>query len=166
MDLSDKAFSGIGELGSAIGIGLLAGLAGTAAITLSQMLEMKLTKRKPSTAPVKAVSKVFDIKPATEEDKSTLSQQIHWAYGISWGVVRGLISLTGLKGWPATAAHFAAIWGTAMIIQPKLAGSPPVKEWKPQTILTGGLHHAVYAVTAGAVYDAINDAEDGMWNIK
>lgn len=38
----------------AIGIGLMAGLAGTAAITLSQTIEMKLTKRPPSTAPVDA----------------------------------------------------------------------------------------------------------------
>ncbi len=46
-----------GRLGTAIGKGLIAELAGTLAMTLSQMIEMKTTKRKPSTAPADAVKK-------------------------------------------------------------------------------------------------------------
>ena len=42
------------EVAGAIGKGLMAGAAGTLAITLSQMIEMKITKRKPSTAPADA----------------------------------------------------------------------------------------------------------------
>jgi hypothetical protein len=45
---SDKIFS---SLASAIGIGMIAGLAGTLAITISQMIEMKITKRSMSKAP-------------------------------------------------------------------------------------------------------------------
>jgi len=69
------------EVATAMGKGLMAGAAGTLAITLSQMIEMKITKRKPSEAPAKAAEKVLDVKPATEEDKSKLSQEVHWAYG-------------------------------------------------------------------------------------
>ncbi|MDB5009882.1 MAG: hypothetical protein JWQ06_671, partial [Mucilaginibacter sp.] len=54
----------LGELGSAIGKGLLAGLAATAAMTLSQMIEMKITKREPSDAPVKVTSQTVGIIPA------------------------------------------------------------------------------------------------------
>src|SRR5947209_8315297 len=107
----------LGELGGAIGKGLLAGLVATAAITLSQMIEMRITKRKPSEAPVKVAGEVTEVKPPdTEEAKEKLSQEIHWAYGTSWGIARGLIGLTGLRGLPAIAAHFAAIWGTALIM--------------------------------------------------
>lgn len=146
----------LGELGSTIGKGLLAGIAGTAAITLSQMIEMKLTERGPSEAPVKAVSKVAGLQPTTEETKAQASQEIHWAYGTAWGVARGLIALTGLKGWKATALHFGAIWATSMIMLPALEAGPSVKEEDTKTIAVDGLHHAVYAVAAGLAYDALD----------
>lgn len=146
----------LGQLGSAIGKGLLAGLAGTAAITLSQYIEMKITKRKPSDAPVKVASEVTDVKPVSETDKEKVSQEIHWAYGTAWGVARGLVSLTGLKGLPAAAVHFAAIWGTSMVMLPKFKAGPPVTEEDTKTIAIDGLHHAVYALAAGAAFDALD----------
>src|SRR3978361_1716474 len=97
----------LGELGSAIGKGLLAGLAATAAITISQIIEMKITKREPSEAPVKVAGEVTGIKPADDAQKEKVSQEIHWAYGTSWGIARGIIGLTGLKGLPASLVHFA-----------------------------------------------------------
>lgn len=40
-----------GAVAAAVGKGLFAGLAGTAAMTLSQQIEMKLSGREPSTGP-------------------------------------------------------------------------------------------------------------------
>lgn len=148
----------LGQLGSAIGKGLLAGLAGTAAITVSQMIEMKLTKREPSEAPVKVAQQVTDVKPVNKEAKEKVSQEIHWAYGTAWGVARGIVGLTGLKGLPAAAIHFAAIWGTSMIMLPKFKAAPPVTEEEPQAIAIDGLHHAVYALAAGFAYDALDNS--------
>lgn len=142
----------------AIGIGLMAGLAGTLAITLSQAIEMKLTRRQPSTAPIDAASKVLDIDATGRQEKQKVSQEIHWAYGTTWGVARGVIALAGLKGWPATLAHFAAIWGTAQVMLPGLHVSPPITEEEPQAIGIDVLHHAIYAVAAGLVYDAIDQS--------
>ncbi len=146
----------VGSFAAALGRGIIAGIAGTAAITISQMIEMKITGRKPSTAPADAASKVLHIKPATEQDKQQFSQQVHWTYGTSWGVARALIAETGLEGIPASLLHFVAIWGTAMIIEPKLGVAPPVTEWEPKSIAIDALHHAVYAAVAGLVYDAID----------
>ncbi|WP_428331432.1 hypothetical protein [Mucilaginibacter sp.] len=145
----------LGELGSAIGIGLLAGLAGTAAITLSQMIEMKITKREPSEAPIKVATETTGIKPANAAEKEKVSQEIHWAYGTVWGIARGLIGLTGLKGIPANIAHFGAIWGTSMIMLPAFKAAPPVTEEDPKSIAIDGFHHAVYALAAGIVFDTI-----------
>lgn len=145
-----------GELGKAIGIGLLAGVAGTAAITLSQIIEMKITKRGPSEAPVKVAKKATGVKPASEAEKSKVSQEIHWAYGTAWGIARGIISLTGLRGLPAAAVHFATVWGTAMVMLPSFKASPPVTEQEPQAVAIDGLHHAVYALAAGAAFDALD----------
>ena len=46
-----------------IGIRILAGLAGTIAITISQMVEMKITKREASTGRADAMEKIFDVHP-------------------------------------------------------------------------------------------------------
>lgn len=146
----------LGALGGAIGKGLLAGLAATAAMTLSQMIEMRITKREPSDATLKVAENAAGIKPATEAAKDKLSQELHWSYGTGWGVARGLIGLTGLKGWPATVVHFGAVWGTSLIMLPKNDASKPVTDQEPKDIAIDALHHAVYAVAAGLVYDALD----------
>ena len=148
--------SALGELGSTIGKGLLAGLAATAAITISQMIEMRLTKREPSGAPLKVAKETIGAKPEKTEQKEKLAYELHWMYGSGWGIVRGLISLTGLKGWPATLAHFTAVWGSSMIMLPSFDAAPPIYKEDAKAITIDGFHHAVYATTAGIVYDMLD----------
>lgn len=147
-----------GALGGAIGKGLIAGLAGTAAITLSQIIEMKITGREASNAPAEAASKVLDVEAVNEKKEDKFTKEVHWAYGTTWGIGRGLMALCGIRGWAGTALHFAAITGAAMTLQPKLGVAPPPTEWEPETIAVSSLHHAVYAIVAGFVYDAIDKA--------
>jgi len=153
MDNSENALK---KIGTAIGTGLIAGLAGTIAITISQMIEMKITGRKGSNTPANAVREVLDIKPITEGKAKKVSNEVHWIYGTDLGVVRGALSLAGLKGWMATAVHFASIWGAEMVMLPALKVAPPVTKENPKSIAIDGLHHLVYPVTAGIVFDTIN----------
>jgi len=146
----------LGELAGVLGKGLLAGLVGTAAITLSQMIEMKITKRETSEAPVKVASEITGAAPSTHADKELLSNEIHVAYGTSWGAVRGLLGLAGLKGPAATLVHFAAIWGTELVMLPKYDAAPPVNEQEPKSLAIDALHHAVYAIATGIAYDAMD----------
>lgn len=146
----------LGGLAGAIGKGLLAGLAGTAAITLSQMIEMKITKRQSSDAPIKVASQITGAAPADESQKEKLNNEIHYAYGTSWGIVRGLLGFAGLKGLPATLVHFGAIWATELVMLPKYDAAPPVNKQEPKSVAIDALHHAVYAVAAGLAYDALD----------
>ncbi|GAB3820870.1 hypothetical protein [Pontibacter rugosus] len=174
----NKAQSSLAILGDAIGKGILAGLAGTAAITISQMIEMKITKRGGSSSPSKVAGQVMGVVPSNKKQASELagetvepektneevkeehaarfSQLMHWQYGTSWGVPRGLLSLTGLNGLPATALHFAGIWSTAQVMLPAANASEPITKWSPKQIATDVLHHAVYAVAAGLMFDYID----------
>ena len=145
----------VGFVAGAVGRGLLAGLVGTAAITVSQMIEMKITGREGSQTPAEAVEKVLPVETESDEQKEKLSNLAHWAYGTSWGTVRGLLDEAGIHGWAATAIHFSAITATAMVMLPGLKVAPPVKEWGKEQIATDMLHHAVYALAAGLVYDSI-----------
>lgn len=146
-----------GRIAYGLGKGLIAGLAGTAAITIAQMIEMRMTHRKPSSAPIDAAQKVLDVKAINKSKKEKVSNEVHWAYGTSWGLTRGVMDMFGLKGWPASLAHFAAIWGTALTMLPALKVAPPVKEWGGKTLAKDAMFHLVYIVAAGLVYDALDD---------
>ena len=149
----------LGELASSVGKGLLAGLAGTVAITISQMIEMKITGREPSDAPIKVASEITGIAPADGE-KENLSNGVHFAYGTSWGAARGLLGLAGLKGIPATLVHFGAIWATELIMLPKYDVAQSVDEQEPKSVAIDALHNAVYAIATGLVYDALDAGSD------
>ena len=145
-----------GTFGCAVGKGLIAGAAGTATMSISQLIDMKLSGREPSSTPAKAAEKVLHVKPEKEEEENLLSREVHWAYGTSWGVLRGLLSAAGLKGWPATFAHFAAVWGSSLILLPRLGLSSPITKWKAPSINRDVLQHVVYAIAAGLIYHAID----------
>ena len=144
-------------LAHAIGQGLLAGFAGTAAMTVSSTLEARLRGREPSSAPARATAKVLGIKefedPVAQARFNDLS---HWGYGTGWGVLRGLLGATGLSARAATVAHGAAIYGSAQVTLPALEIAPPSVFWAKEEIAIDAFHHAVYAVAAGLAYQLIS----------
>jgi hypothetical protein len=145
-------------LAGSIGRGLLAGLAGTAAMTVSSTAEARLRRRAPSTAPARATAKVLGIKefdgPLAQARWNDLS---HWGYGTSWGVVRGLLAAAGLSPRAATAAHGAAIYGAAQVTLPALEVAPPAIFWGAGEIAIDAFHHAVYATATGLAYALIEE---------
>jgi hypothetical protein len=143
-------------LATAAGRGLLAGFAGTAAMTVSSTLEARLRGRAPSSAPARATAKVLGIK----EFDGALAQArfndlSHWGYGTGWGVVRGLLGAARLSPRAATAAHGAAIYGAAQVTLPALDIAPPAIFWPKQEIAIDAFHHAVYAAATGVAYELI-----------
>ncbi|MEO7314379.1 MAG: hypothetical protein ABIW47_04275 [Ginsengibacter sp.] len=145
------------KVGTALGVGLLAGLAGTIAMTIAQRIEMKMTGRKPSDVPVKALRELMDVKPVTESKSISVSNKIHFLYGIDIGMIRGLISLSGLRGLEAISVHFATIWCAELIVLPVLKVSPPVYKQEPKAVFKDALFHWIYAATTGLVFDWIYD---------
>lgn len=147
----------LNDVASAVGKGIFAGLVGTAAMTLSSTLEMRLTGRGASDAPSKAAGRALGVQPRNQEGRARFGQVVHWGYGSSWGIARGLVGLTGLRGAAACLLHFGVVWGAAQIILPALDAAPPATEWEPEQIATDVLHHAVYAAAAGAAYEFIEN---------
>jgi hypothetical protein len=147
----------IGTLASSVGKGLVAGFAGTAVMTISSTLEAKLRGRKPSSAPARATAKALGI-ASFEDDLAAarFNDLSHWGYGTGWGVVRGLLGVTGMSGRAATAAHGAAIWGSAQLTLPALEVAPPVVFWAPQEVAIDIFHHTVYAIATGVAYELLD----------
>jgi hypothetical protein len=144
------------SLSGAIGKGLVAGFAGTAAMTVSSTLEAKLRGRAPSSAPARATAKVLGIKEF-EDDRAMarFSDLSHWGYGTGWGIVRGLLGLTRLRARTATAIHGSAVWGSAQVTLPALEVAPPSIFWGTREIAIDAFHHAVYAAATGVAHELI-----------
>jgi hypothetical protein len=153
--VKDKILKTSDTLANRVGRGLLAGLAGTAAISLSQMIDMKLSRRAASTTPADAVDKVFGAEQKSAEDKKKLAGIVHWLYGSSWGLLRPALSYLGIKRKAGTLAEFIAITFAAFKMLPSLKVAPPVKEWESKEIFKEIIHHAVYSIVNGLVYDSI-----------
>lgn len=147
--------SRLGEIASAVGRGLFAGAAGTAAMTLSSTLEMKLRDREGSTAPADAASKILGVQPRDPAGQARFSSVVHWSYGTGWGAVRGLIGAAGLSGGAAIGAHFAAIWPGALIMLPALDVAPPPWKWGATELGVDAMHHLVYVTATSVAYAAL-----------
>ncbi|HET7327811.1 MAG TPA: hypothetical protein VFJ14_11075 [Nocardioidaceae bacterium] len=142
----------IRSIADAVGRGLVAGLAGTAAMTVSSTIEAKVNKRGSSSTPADAAGKVAGVEP-TEQGEERFNNLVHWSYGTGWGAVRGLIGLVGLRGPVASLAHLGAVWGAEQVVLPTLDVGSPVWKYGPTAVGIDALHHVVYAAATGAVYD-------------
>jgi hypothetical protein len=146
------------KLASSIGKGLVAGVIGTAAMTVSSTVEARLRHRKPSSAPARAMAKVLGITSFADEiAQARFNDLAHWGYGTSWGIVRGLLDAAGLPPRAATTAHAAAVWGSAQVTLPALDIAPPAIFWAPREIAIDAFHHAVYAIATGIAYELLAD---------
>jgi hypothetical protein len=141
---------------SAIGDGLVAWFLGTAAMTVSSTVEARLRHRAASSAPARATAKALGI-AEFENDlaKARFNDLSHWGYGTGWGVVRGVLGATGMPPSKATAAHGAAVWGSAAVSLPALDVAPPFVFWGRNEVAIDVFHHTVYAVATGIAYELI-----------
>ena len=141
---------------NAIGDGLVAGFLGTAAMTASSTIEARLRHRAASTAPARATAKALGIR-AFDSDlaQARFNDLSHWGYGTTWGIVRGILGATGMRPAKATAAHGAAVWGSAAVTLPALDVAPPFVFWGREEVAIDLLHHTVYAVATGLAYELV-----------
>jgi hypothetical protein len=147
---------GLRALPAAVGAGLVAGAAGTAAMTLSSTLEMRWRGREPSAVPARAAAKVLGVQPTGEAERQRFATIVHWGYGTGWGAMRGVIGAAGCRGPRAAALFFATVWASELVTLPLLAiGVPPVWRWSPAEIGIDAVHHLVYATVTSVVYERL-----------
>ncbi len=143
-------------LATAIGRGLVAGLAGTAAMTISSTVEARLRGRAFSTAPARATAKALGIREFDSDlARARWNDLSHWGYGTGWGILRGLLGALPMSARAATVAHGAAIYGAAQVTLPALDVVPPSIFWGPKEIAIDALHHVVYAAVTGAAHTTL-----------
>lgn len=147
--------TGLKSMADAVGRGLVAGFIGTAAMTLSSMVEMKLRGRTASKTPAQAICKTLGLETTSDEAQQRLNNLVHWGYGTTFGAARGLMGAAGLSGLPATLVFFGLVWGAEQMMLPKAEVAPPLTEQPPEEIGVDAWHHFVYAQVTGAFCDSL-----------
>ena len=146
----------LGNVAAAFGKGIFAGVAGTAAMTLSSTIEMKLRGRPASSTPAQAAAKVLGVDHVEGVSETRFSNLVHWGYGTAGGGARGLLGAAGLSGPAATAAHLGAVWGSEQVMLPTLGVTPPLTDWGAKEVAIDALHHLVYAGATGVAYSLLD----------
>lgn len=149
----------LGDVAANFGKGLFAGVAGTAAMTVSSTLEMKISGRDASETPAQAAEEVLGVQPGDEETEARFSNLVHWGYGTGWGGVRGLLDSAGLSAPAATVAHLALVWGSGQVVLPALNVSAPVFKYGGKATAKDLLHHTVYAAATGLAYSYLDRSQ-------
>lgn len=134
----------------------MAGLLGTAAMTVSSTLEMKARRRKPSDVPARAAARVLGVEPVGETECRRFSDIVHWTYGTVWGMGRGLLAAAGIPCRRAAALHLGAVWGSELVALPALRIVPPPWRWGPQEVAIDAWHHLVYVAATSAAYELLD----------
>jgi len=148
----------VNTVATSVGKGLLAGFAGTAAMTVSSSLEARIRHRAASSAPARATAKVLGIKEFEDDIAAARFNDLsHWGYGTMWGVVRGLLGATGMSPRAATATHGAAVWGSAAVTLPALEVAPPFVFWGKKEGAIDLWHHTVYTLATGLAYRLLDE---------
>lgn len=138
---------------AAVGRGLLAGLAGTVAMTISSTTEARVRGRGSSDTPAQVVDTVLGTDGFQDEDARQRTNQLaHWGYGTGLGAVRGLLDAVGLGRNVADVLFHGVVWGAEQAMLPALGLAPPVTQWGASEVASDLTHHTAYSLTTNATY--------------
>jgi hypothetical protein len=125
---------------------LAAGVGGTAAITLSSTLEMRLRGRPASTAPIDTVERLLGRR-LPDRARGAVGTAAHLASGLALGLPRALLPAREPLG---TAAFLPVALLPDIVLVPALGVTDPPWRWGGAELAISVWHHVAYALGAGA----------------
>jgi hypothetical protein len=138
---------------------VLAGTAGTAALTLSYAAERRLRPhhRGPldyddSRVPGEIVASLMQLSHVTADEVRQLGTALRWGYGSAFGLAHGC--LRRRIGEPGASVIFGgALLGATFSLFPLLGHTPPPWLWPADVIATCLGTHAAYVLTVASFDD-------------
>ncbi|HEY0785470.1 MAG TPA: hypothetical protein VGD62_06325 [Acidobacteriaceae bacterium] len=79
-------------------LGLVAGAAGVAAMTLAEKLEQGVTGRPNSFVPAHTLERLLGQPAKPDAERLGMNWAMHWGQGIALGAMRGLMAEAGVRG--------------------------------------------------------------------
>jgi len=142
-------------IGEVLARGLLAGVAGVAAMTLAEKLEQAVTGRPDSYVPAHTLERLLGLASRPDAERFWLNHAMHWGQGAALGAVRAWMAQQGLGG-PVGSFMFLnlRLMNDQALENATGVGAPPWT-WPADEQVIDLLHKAVYAFAAGAVADRL-----------
>lgn len=135
--------------------GVGAGLAGTAAMTVGELLEQRITHRPDSHIPARTLRILAGRRTSEADHYPGWNHAMHWLTGATLGALRGIWSVTGIRGPSATAAHTVVRLAFDQTLENATgAGAAPFL-WPVGEKTVDYLHKAVFAIVTGLVADTV-----------
>ena len=139
-----------------LGRGLIASLAGTAAMTVSSTVEMRVRGRAPSDAPGRAAAQLLRVRVQDDPATGRLARLGHVMTGVGLGAARGALGFAGVREPAASALFFGVSLAPDAAGLPAVGIAPAPWRWPPVEIAASAGHHAVFALATGAAYAALD----------
>lgn len=146
----------------AVARSILAGTAGTGALTLSYAVERRLrgSGRRPldyddSLVPGRIVVSMLHLPHVTNRETDELGLALRWSYGSAFGLWHGLLR-TRLPEPAAGLAFAATLMSATLTMFPLLGRTPPPWRWPRGYLATSFATHAAYAATVATVDDRLS----------
>ena len=147
--------------GEVVALGLLAGAAGVAAMTLAEKLEQAVTGRPNSYVPAHTLERLLGLPHRPDHERLGLNWAMHWGQGILLGAARAFMAARGVRG----------PFGSFLLLNLRLlndqslenatgVGAPPWT-WPRGEQVIDLLHKAVYAFATGAAADRLVPGRGG-----
>jgi hypothetical protein len=161
--------------------GLVAGAVGTAAMDmvwymryrrgggkerfLDWELSTGLTSWDNAPAPAlvgKRLLEGFSGKTLPPERAAFVNNVMHWAYGIGWGTVYGVLAGSLARPFVALGVPFgAAVWATDYVVLPKAGVYKPIWEYDRKTLWKDLSAHLAYGTGTAAAFALLARAATG-----
>jgi hypothetical protein len=142
---------------------VLAGTAGTAAMTLEYDTERRLRRNHKgpldyddSLVPGKIVASIMHLGRVTDREDNELGLALRWIYGSAFGIWHGFLRRRMSEPW-ASLIFGATLMTATFSLFPLLGRTPPPSEWPPDVMATSIGSHAVYVLAVATVDDALRD---------
>ena len=142
--------------------GLVAGLAGVAAMTVAEKIEQRLTGRPNSYVPAHTLQRLLRLPERPDSERLGLNWAMHWGQGALLGAARGLMARRGLRG-PVGSFLFMnlRLLNDQSLENATGAGAPPWT-WPVDEQVIDLLHKGIYAFVTGAVADRLVQGPAGI----
>ena len=141
------------ELARACALGGAAGLVGVAVMTAGEKIEQALTKRPDSFVPARALLTLLGRHPGDDDQPPVWNHAMHWSTGALLGVLRGVWSVTGVRGPLANVWHTATRLAFDQTVENVTGAGAPPRSWPVPEQVIDVLHKAVYSVVTGIIAD-------------
>ncbi len=133
------------DLLAAAGRGVLAGVAGTAVMTVVEKVEQRVTHRPDSFVPARALLTVLGRRPGDGDEPRGWNHAMHWSTGALLGALSGVWAAIGLRGPRAYLAHAAVRLAFDQTVENATGVGAPPRTWplREQAVDIG--HKAAYS---------------------